>query len=317
MEQYYAELLLTRPRKEWDDAFRKAQFGLRVYIVAYFAAIGIPFFDLFLKSQEALANGSNELPHTESFPLSYVIIFASTIFCAWTQLDILPWMRASKFVHWTVALLLGILHVMSIILILMQAYHENRALKLYKEAAFQQDNEVTSVALEGSSRNLRNYYAELQAVLDSKGSKMAAADYNEDEVRHAWAHGVSPQDFLSMAVRPRLDDSTCRKQFPGLDYSFVESPVVEAVQDFVTEDRTDFVESEGISILVNEENHLDAQIIESKQDQLLEEVSINELERVRVDDVATRLRRVETLFEQNLITAEERERHRAVILSDL
>lgn len=161
------------------------------------------------------------------------------------------------------------------------------------------------------------YYKELQEVLEQKRSKMVATDYHEDEVRHAWAHGVSPQKFLSMAVRPRLDDSTCRKQFPGLDYSFVESPVVEAVQGFVTEDRTDFVESEGISILANEENHLDAQAVESKQDQLLEEVSINELERVRVDDVATRLRRVETLFEQNLITAEERERQRAVILSDL
>lgn len=156
------------------------------------------------------------------------------------------------------------------------------------------------------------YYKELQEVLERKGSKMVATDYHEDEVRHAWAHGVSPQNFLSMAVRPRLDDSTCRIKFPALDYSFtpsgIETPSSHDVSSVISV-ADDSAALEPIeSTLVDDLSGMDGPGMEPPS---------LEAESGHLVSVAARLRDVETLFEQGLISQEERERKRDAILRDL
>lgn len=301
-DPYYVNLLKSKGLREWQRILGRAKRGALLYGAALILiAVG---------TFVSISYVSTELNADLIFRVAAGI---ATLFAATTQVGILPWLRTHPALHWTLAVLFTMVGLFAVLLLFFMWTHIAKVQSLIFETQLSLSDQEANEETEPTERKRRykvystipefsDWIARLDDQLEDIGSKADSTKYSIGEQRYAFAHGIEPAEFLATYPRKRLSQDEfetmiAEKKGRELDPRSEASPTkTESEAQSGTLDLTDSRVAPG------ESGNLPGAEVSTSL-----ETSSN----------VVRLREVQNLFDQGLISAEQLKAKQDEILREI
>lgn len=301
-DPYYVNLLKSKGLREWQKILGRAKRGALVYGVALILiAIG---------TFASITYVTTELNADLIFRVAAGI---ATLYAATTQVGILPWLRTHSALHWTLAVLFSMVGLFAVLLLFFMWTHIAKVQSLIFETHLGLSEQEANEETEPTERKRRyrvystipefsDWIARLDDQLEDIGSKADSTKYSIGEQRYAFAHGIEPDEFLATYPRKRLS----QEEF--------EVMVAEKIGR-ESEPRSEAAPMKGeFQIQSSRLDIADSQVAPSESKNSLQS---EEKTSPDASSSAVRLREVQDLFDQGLISADQLKAKQEEILREI